>query len=382
MGTQATTLSLPAIEIRQTPRRRIYSFAVDGKLLTGFAAVARIHRDATMSVGGYQRPEALAHIAGIQNYLESDDPMLPNSVVVAFDTRVRFVGKGRSVRGYSRVGELIIPMDRRWDEVDKPGWIVDGQQRVAAVRQARVAAFPLSVTAFITDSSAEQRTQFILVNHTKPLPRGLVHELLPGTEGTLPRLLRQKRFPARLLDQLNNHRLSPLRRMISTPTMPEGVVKDNSILKMLESSLTDGALYHLRDPVTGTGDVDAMLSVLFDFWGATRDTFPEAWGLSPRHSRLMHGAGIAAMGFLMDAICDRFLPRRYPSRAEFLGDVAEMASSCRWTSGYWDFPAVQRKWNDLQNTPRDVQLLTDFLLSEYEARVLRKRVRVIQGRSR
>ena len=78
MGTQPTTISLPAIEIRQTQRRRLYSFAVDGKLLTGFAAVARVHRDAGMSVGGYQRPEALAHIAGIQSYLESDDPMLPN----------------------------------------------------------------------------------------------------------------------------------------------------------------------------------------------------------------------------------------------------------------------------------------------------------------
>jgi hypothetical protein len=96
----------------------------------------------------------------------------------------------------------------------------------------------------------------------------------------------------------------------------------------------------------------------------------------------MHGAGIAAMGFLMDAISDRFLPRRYPSRTEFLRDVVELTPSCRWTSGYWDFPAIPRKWNDLQNTPRDVQLLTDFLLSEYEARVLRKRVRVVQGWSR
>ena len=44
--------------------------------------------------------------------------------------------------------------------------------------------------------------------------------------------------------------------------MPEGVIKDNSILKMLENSLTDGALYHLRDPSTGTGDVNNMLAVV------------------------------------------------------------------------------------------------------------------------
>jgi hypothetical protein len=27
------------------------------------------------------------------------------------------------------------------------------------------------------------------------------------------------------------------------------------------------------------------------------------------------------------------------------------------------------EWNDLQNTPRDIQLLTNHLLSEYKARV-------------
>ena len=31
----------------------------------------------------------------------------------------------------------------------------------------------------------EQTEQFILVNSTKPLPKGLIYELLPGTEATL-----------------------------------------------------------------------------------------------------------------------------------------------------------------------------------------------------
>lgn len=30
------------------------------------------------------------------------------------------------------------------------------------------------------------------------------------------------------------------------------------------------------------------------------------------------------------------------------------------------------RWNDLQNTPRDVQLLADYLLTEYRQRVLTK----------
>ena len=49
---------------------------------------------------------------------------------------------------------------------------MDGQQRCAAIRDAKVDRFPICVTAFITDSDIEQRSQFILVNSTKPLPKG------------------------------------------------------------------------------------------------------------------------------------------------------------------------------------------------------------------
>src|SRR6266508_914848 len=133
---------------------------------------------------------------------------------------------------------LIIPLDEAWSEMDKPGWIVDGQQRCAAIREARVEHFPVCVTAFITDSDADQRSQFILVNSTKPLPKGLIYELLPATSGTLPTQLQVRRFPAYLLERLNHDPGSPLYRLILTPTTPEGVIKDNSVLKMLEHSIS------------------------------------------------------------------------------------------------------------------------------------------------
>jgi DGQHR domain-containing protein len=366
-----TELRVPALEIQQTPQRTLYTFAVDGKTLPKFAAVSRLRRDDDAQLAGYQRPEVISHIAGIRNYIESADPMLPNAIVVALDCRVRFESSQHSALGcYSRAGELVIPIDPEWSEADKPGWIVDGQQRAAAVREAKVDSFPLCVTAFIADSVVEQRTQFILVNSTKPLPKGLVYELLPETEATLPKQLRFRRLPARLLQRMNHGRNSPLWHMINTPTVPEGVIKDNSMLRMLENSLTDGALYCLRNPYEGTGDLDAMLDVLNAFWDAAAMVFPDAWGLPPRRSRLMHGVGIAGMGFVMDAICDRFLPASFPTTEEFAEDLAVLEPVCHWTSGLWDFGAIQRKWNDLQNTPRDIQLLTDHLLDQYRELVL------------
>jgi hypothetical protein len=229
------------------------------------------------------------------------------------------------------------------------------------------------VTAFITDSDSEQRSQFILVNSAKPLPKGLIYELLPATVGTLPKPLQTRKFPAVLLRRLNGETRSPLYRKIQTPTTPEGIIKDNSILKMLESSLSDGALYTFRDPDTGEGDEEQMMSLLVDFWGAVSDAFNYAWDLPPRRSRLMHGVGIASLGFLMDAIYDRYARVRMPDKSDFAADLVDMQDVCRWTNGFWDFgPGQQRKWNELQNTTRDIQLLANYLLFEYKNRVWRK----------
>jgi DGQHR domain-containing protein len=367
-------LRLPALEVRQGDSQVLYSFAIDGKQLPSFAAVFRIRRDGDAQVEGYQRPEVLSHIASIRRYLESEAPMIPNALVVAFDKRVQFEPlPGAPATSYARPGTLIIPASGELPDDDKPGWIVDGQQRSAAIRDARIKSFPVVVTAFITDSDEDQRSQFILVNSAKPLPKGLIYELLPATSGALPSALQARRFPAILLRRLNSEIRSPLYRKIRTPTTPEGIVKDNSILKMLENSLSDGALYSFRDPATGTGDEEEMMIVLIGFFTAVRDVFADAWDKPPRQSRLMHGVGIVSLGFIMDAIFDRYSRKRLPTAEDFAYDLGQLREACRWTSGFWDFgPGAQRKWNELQNTTRDIQLLTNYLLCEYKARVWSK----------
>jgi DGQHR domain-containing protein len=362
-------LRLPALEIRQGPKRVLYSFAIDGKVLPDIATVSRVRRGEDRNLNGYQRPEVLSHITQIRRYLESENPMIPNAVVIAFDDRVRFEPAEVQPFGpsYSRVGTLIVPIDAALAEEDKPGWIVDGQQRTAAIREAEIERFPISVTAFITHHDQEQKEQFILVNSTKPLPKGLIYELLPSTESKLPTLLQRRRFPAYLLERLNYDIDSPLREMIQTPTNPEGVIKDNSILKMIENSLTEGALHRFRSPVTGTGDAEAMLLLLKRYWAAVRYVFASAWGGTPRRTRLMHGAGIVSMGFVMDAVADRYYGEGIPTEEEFRQDLEPLRGITRWTHGYWDFGVgEQRKWNEVQNTGKDIQLLANYLLTQYK----------------
>lgn len=366
-------LKLPAIEVKQSPGKTLYAFAVDGKLVPKFAAISRVRRRDDGGLSGYQRPEVLSHIDEIRNYLESGSPMVPNAVVVAFDSRVKFKPDSKAVASeYSRPGVLSIPVEEEMTDDKKPGFIVDGQQRLAAIREAVIESFPICVTAFITDDVSQQTEQFILVNSTKPLPKGLIYELLPGTNARLPSLLDRRRLPAVLLERLNLDEGSPLHKMIQTATNPHGLIKDNSILRMLEYSLNDGVLYRFNSGGGDSPDVEKMLNVLNAYWTAVREVFKAAWGLQPKKSRLMHGAGIISMGLIMDAISDRYrnAGREHPSAGQFASDLLPLKDVCRWTTGFWDFgPGYQRKWNEIQNTSKDIELLTNYLMTQYKNRV-------------
>jgi DGQHR domain-containing protein len=367
-----TEIHVPALEVRQGTGRVLYCFAIDGKQLPRFASISRVGRGDEQQVIGYQRPEVLSHVAEIRAYLETENAMIPNAVVVAFDRPVRFEPAGEGTED-ARPGTLIVPVVERDSDEPRPGWIVDGQQRLAAIREARVARFPICVVAFVAESTQQQREQFILVNNTKPLPKGLIYELLPTTEVTLPTVLARRRFPTQLLDRLNLDADSPLRGLVRTPTMPEGLIKDNSLLKFLENSLSDGVLYRFRGREQDQPDVGGMLVVLKAFWAAVAEVFEPAWAQQPRRSRLLHGAGVVAMGFLMDAIADRHRHVGHPDQSVFRADLEPLRDVCRWTDGYWEFgPGRQRKWNELQNTPKDIQLLTNYLLVQYKALVWSK----------
>jgi len=361
---------VPAIEVRQGPDRLLYAFALDGKKVPVVATVSRIKREAG-TIQGYQRPEILSHISEIRGYLESDSPMIPNAVVLAFDSRVRFISReDQAEDSWTRSGYLEIPADPDLPDEEKPGFVVDGQQRLAAIRDAQIGSFPILIAGFITDKVTEQTEQFMLVNSTRPLPKSLIYELLPHTAGRLPGFLARRRFPAYLLERMNLDETSPLCGKIKTPTNPDGVVKDNSVLRMLENSLTDGALYRQRNVSSERDAAGSMLDTLNAFWGAAAQVFDDAWGLPPRRSRLMHGAGIVSMGFVMDAIVDRRHDCATLAQSDFEEDLEPLREVCRWTHGFWDCgPGVQRRWNEVQNTSKDVQLLTNYLLVQYKQRV-------------
>lgn len=353
----ANFLKLPCLEIRQG-NRHIYSFAVDGKRIHDFATISRVSRDEG-GLSGYQRPEVVSHIRAIRHYLESSGSMLPNAIVMAFDKSVKFQPLDFNSDGAgTSFGHLLIPVGRK----SPVALIVDGQQRSAALRDAELSSFAVAVVGFVATDEEEQRSQFILVNSTKPLPKGLINELLPDTSAELPAKYARKKLPAYVMLRLNADSDSPFRGRIATPTSPTGYIKDNSVLKMIENSLYEGALYQYRDPLTGNGDVEQMVLHLKHYWSIVEARWPIEWALPPRKSRLTHGVGIQALGFVMDSLTEG-VPCAEISSVEVAQTLAELAEQTAWSSGNWVLAdGTALRWNGFQNTPSDVRRLTAHLL--------------------
>jgi len=356
-----SVLQVPALAMQQG-KHTIFQFAVDGKDLESFTTVSRAFRDDQWLVRGYQRPEICQHVREITEYLKSGNAMLPNSLVVGFEKdSVKF--KAMKSFGLVTFGILSIPTHK--DYLARCGFVVDGQQRRAAIRESGITGFPVLVSGFLAESEEERREQFILVNSTKPLPRALIFELLPVTETKLPPRFAKHKLAVVLLERLNGDRDSCLRRLVRTPTQPAGIIKDNSVLKGINNSLSDGVLHRFRSGRHALEpDVEGATAVLKDFWLAVSRVFPADWARPPAQSRLMHGAGVVGLSFIMDAISDnryRHSPSP-PAVPEFVEGLEMLKPYCCWSEGQWWFG---RKYNDIQNTPKDVHLFTNHLCRRF-----------------
>lgn len=366
----APTLSRRALRVTQAPHSTLYMFSLTAREILQIADISRVSRDQSGDLIGYQRPEVRQHIQEIVDYLDSDRVIFPNPIIIALPSTVRFTcSRGPNVSdGEAAGGTLHIPLVDEGGR--KPGWIVDGQQRALALARARRQDLPIPVNAFVADSIDVQRDQFLRINNTKPLPRGLVTELLPTISSPLPPRLALKQMPSELCGLLNTDDASPfqglIRRSSSTSDQRRhAVIADTSIVNMLQESLTSpaGCLFPFRNMSSGETDFAGLWQVLLLFWTSVRTAFPDAWGRPASESRLMHGAGIRAMGRLMDRVMATVDPSREDAAKMVADDLALIAPYCRWTAGRWG--GIDMRWNEIQNVPRHTNELSSYLVRLY-----------------
>lgn len=350
--------------LRTQQRRGINTYAMflPGAAILQIADITRIERDDHGELKGFQRKGILSHVKSIVEYLDQGDVLFPNAIILSLGSDLEFKqARGRDPEGVldiSVVGTLHIPIlegDRRL------AWIVDGQQRSLALSETTNKDLPVPVIAFVSPDIEVQREQFILVNKAKPLPTRLINELLPEVGTMLPRDLSVRKLPSELCNILARDPKSPFVGIISRfSDAKRAIVTDTALEKAISRSLRPpiGALNQYRGFGSTPSDTDAMYRTMALYWSVVKDVFSDAWGLPPNKSRLMHSAGIRAMGMLMDQIMLRADGRADPEK-EIRDALTRIEPYCCWTDGVWD--SIGMKWNEVQSIDGHINKLADYL---------------------
>lgn len=364
-----------ALRVSQNEEMPLYLFTLAASEVAEVAEVARIHRNDVGKLIGYQRPEKRNHVKQIVDYLDtpSDAVLFPNALVLALPDTVQFKSSRgpATTDGLATAGTLRIPIPDDPNE-PRPAWIVDGQQRSLALAQTRRQALPVPITGFVTDSISVQRDQFLRVNTVQPLPTSLATELLPELPLAPNPRLAARRLPSALVDMLNADPHSPFEQLIKRPSADpserrDRVVTDTSLVEAIKESLESpaGVLFAYRNMAANTTDTESIRLILIAYWTAVRATFPSAWGRPATESRLMHGVGIRAMARLMERVMSHIDPRSARAAEEAQAELSLIASDCRWSEGTW--PELGVAWDALQNNPRHISTLSNFLIRRYVA---------------
>lgn len=367
-------LIIRTLRIKQNDKYDIYSFFIEAKDIVEIADISRIKRDDNDNLIGLQRKEVKKHVNDITEYLNSENVLFPNSIILAISDEVVFTkARGPKIDSdmYSTAGTLTIPIK---EEGFRPAWIVDGQQRALALSRCNKPNLPIPIVAFIANDLEVQREQFIRVNKNKPLPKGLIDELLPTVTGTLPRDLDSRRIPSRITECLNFDPKSPfygLIQKVSTQNDEKSkpIIAHNSIINVLKNSLnnTGGCLFPYVNINGEESDIDTILKIIYLYWGCVKKVFHEEWGKPTNQGRLMHGTGLYAVGALMDNIMRNINPNDKKIENRITKELTKLKPYCNWSNGRWE--ELELEWNDIQNIPKHKKMLSAYLIRKFNKEI-------------
>lgn len=390
-------LKLSAIEAELADGSTRYQFTCDGRLIR---SIARVDRLDTLSGSGNQREEVHSHVqqiaAGIEHGTQVPNSLLivllssqtvewdpleedsvPGSFIVIRPTSdwisvMHPTQTDRLVQRFRHV-EIDFPFRKAAFDDEKSAIIVDGQQRTAGLSLVdieKIPSFAMSVNA-ITATPEQAKRIFQVANTTVKISTQFSRALM-ATMGEVPVYLRTERSKAiagkiLALDDSS----SPFHALVQYPGVKAGKTRPpivyNSLFQVL-AAFADSGLPLDSDPKT-------LALVVGRAFALVKATWPEAWGLKPTESKLMHGVGLRAMAsVLVNKLETKYAEHQSFSSEPLWRSLEESLHRLKhrivWTDAAASevSTAVKKIWREQisgrQNTTQDISALSSFLKKE------------------
>lgn len=287
---------------------------------------------------GIQRPLNPTRVDELQQYVRTIDACFPTAVILAMDSRCASFDANSN--------KLTIRNDPNPDDgLDRIYYrsiakVLDGQHRIAGLMGYPDNNFEVNVSIFIDIDIEDQAYIFSTVNlaQTK-VNRSLAYDLSELTKTPSPQKTCHNIAVA--LDQIESsplhHRIKRLgtatpgrtQEMITQATFVEALMpfisaeptRDRDILKRGNKLATPNqneiAKHPLR-PFFVNGEDMKIADVLFYYFSAVRDRWPEAWESDEKGQILNRTNGFKALMRTLRLICRLNQPHKhFPSKADF-----------------------------------------------------------------
>jgi DGQHR domain-containing protein len=267
---------------------------------------------------------------------------------------------------------LEIPWRHAAFDEEKSVLLVDGQQRTAALSLVPIDSVPfvdLGVSAVLAAEEDAKRV-FQVANETVKISTDFAKALLASMEEA-PGYLKDEQVTAEIVRRLAlEDNDSPFYNIVRYPgaKSTSNIVVYNSLFGLV-TAFRKG----LPDDISD--NADALAPVISNSFASVRKVWPDAWGVKPSISKLMHGAGLRAISQvvidkLQNYLSDGFLLEDTETWDRLEGSLSRLAGRIAWTDAEAaGGTSVQRRvWREeisgKQNTNQDISSLKDFLTRE------------------
>jgi len=356
-------------------------------LLRKICAIHRFHSPDKIKKLGVQRQKDEAWIKQLMSAFKSHKAELWSTAIIYFDDdKVDYV-KLKDYDNNKEIGIITIPYDGHVFDAEKPGWILDGQQRMWSLENiARRSEDPDSleligpVTIGIGEFKANDskkndfiRRTFTAANNTKNLPKNFRKDLMATLDEASQEMLTEKdkieTFIASISEVLNIDKDSPFIDLIDMANfgLPQNqgeLIARGAIYSMIKEILNYPGFYKDDLPIARE-DYRFIFNIelIKDYFNAIKFTFLVEWDKPISESRIRSRLVITTFAKLIETILHISVATSPDRDNRFRSITGELIKLWEDEQVSFDItsPIIYSKRNNL----RDIKELTKELKRKY-----------------